>query len=110
MICPSRSIRNLVWRSRTPPSATGTILEALRLPQDAKTFIAGVQQEMREALETFDRGLPENPHVKILDKSNGWIALSPLDAQPEPVSLVALKAELSQRWPMTGSGWASSGD
>jgi TnpA family transposase len=76
--------------------------EALRLPQDAKTFIAGVQQEMREALETFDRGLPENPHVKILDKSNGWIALSPLDAQPEPVSLVALKAELSQRWPMTG--------
>ena len=75
---------------------------ALRLPQDAKTFIADVQQEMREALETFDCGLPRNPHVKILDKGNGWIALSPLEAQPEPAGLAALKAELGQRWPMIG--------
>lgn len=55
---------------------------ALRLPLDGKTFVAGVQQEMREALDTFDRGLPKNPHVKILEKGNGWIALSPLEAQP----------------------------
>ena len=75
---------------------------ALRLPQDGKMFIAGVQQEMREALKIFDRGLPKNPYVKILDKGNGWIALSPLEAQPEPVGLAALKAELSHRWPMTG--------
>jgi TnpA family transposase len=75
---------------------------ALGLPLDAKTFTAGVQRELREALETLDRGMAKNPHVKILDKSNGWIALSPLDAQPEPVGLAALKAELVQRWPMTG--------
>jgi len=39
--------------------------------------------------------------VKILEKGNGWISLSPLEAQPEPVGLTALKTELGQRWPMT---------
>ena len=34
---------------------------ALQHPQDAETFVAGLQQEMREALAIFDRGLPENP-------------------------------------------------
>lgn len=75
---------------------------ALGLPQNAKSFIAGVRQELRDALEALDRGLDKNPHVKILNKSNGWISLSPLDAQPEPVGLAALKAELVERWPMTG--------
>ena len=56
---------------------------------------------MEEALETLNRGLPENSHVKILEKGNGWISLSPLEAQPEPVGLTALKTELGQRWPMT---------
>ena len=75
---------------------------ALRLPQDAKLFVARVQQELREALEMLDLGLPTNPDVKILEKGRGRIALSPLDAQPEPPGLVALKTELGQRWPMTG--------
>src|ERR1700726_5328093 len=44
--------------------------EALRLPQDAKSFTSGVRQEMEEALETLNRGLPKNPHVKILEKGN----------------------------------------
>ena len=76
--------------------------EALRLPQDAEDVHrrcaagdAGGDGDIRP-------GLPKNPHVKILDKSDGWIALSPLEAQPEPVNLAAFKAELSQRWPMTG--------
>ena len=75
--------------------------EALRLPLDADSFIDKLQQEMREALTMLDTGLPKNPHVKMLEKNNGWIALSPLDAQPEPVSLMRLKTELGQRWPMT---------
>jgi TnpA family transposase len=75
---------------------------ALRLPQNAKTFVAGVRQALRESLETLDQGLPRNPHVKVLTKGNGWISLSPLDAQPDPTSLAALKTELNQRWPMTG--------
>src|ERR1039457_3417134 len=34
-------------------------------------------------------------------KARGWISLSPLEAQPEPVNLEAIKSELIQRWPMT---------
>jgi hypothetical protein len=56
---------------------------------------------MRAALSTLDQGLPKNPHVKILPKSNGWISLSPLEAQPEPLSLTMLKAALGTQWPMT---------
>jgi hypothetical protein len=52
-------------------------------------FLGGVQQEMSEALTMLDRSLPKNPHVKILQKRHGWIALSPLNAQPEPVNLRA---------------------
>jgi hypothetical protein len=75
--------------------------EALRLPLEAKTFVSHLQQEMRAALETLDQGLPQNPPVKILEKAHGWISLSPLEAQPEPTGLTALKAELESRWPMT---------
>ena len=75
--------------------------EALRLPLDADSFIADLRREMREALALLDQGLPKNEHVHILSKGDGWIALSPLDAQPEPPSLLMLKSELSGRWPMT---------
>jgi len=75
--------------------------QALRLPRDTHSFVGRVQQDMREALEMLDRGLPRNPHVKILDKGQGWIVLSPPELEPEPKGLVALKAEVSHRWPMT---------
>lgn len=75
--------------------------EALRLPLDADSFIANLQQEMRDALDLLDQGLPKNQHVQILSKNKGWIGLSPLDAQPEPLHLAMLKAEMGQRWPMT---------
>ena len=74
---------------------------ALSLPLQAEEFIVGVQREMMEALAMLDRGLPKNPHVEILQKRHGWIALSPLAAQPEPVNLARLKSEMLQRWPMT---------
>jgi Tn3 transposase DDE domain/Domain of unknown function (DUF4158) len=75
--------------------------EALRLPLDADSFIAKLQQEMRDALSMLDQGLPKNPYVGILAKNKGWISLSPLDAQPEPLSLLMLKSEMGQRWQMT---------
>lgn len=56
---------------------------------------------MMAALTTFNDGLPKNPSVKILTKNNGWICLSPLDKQPEPVNILRLKTELIRRWPMT---------
>lgn len=72
--------------------------EALRLPHDADAFIADLQQRMTTALTTLNAGLPKNPAVTILPKKGGWIQLSPLVAQPEPVNLGRLKADLSQRW------------
>lgn len=56
---------------------------------------------MREELEALDRNVPTNPDVSILDKAGGWIELSPLAPQPEPSNLVALKTEITRRWPMT---------
>ena len=75
--------------------------EALNLPLDSECFIADLQAEMREALQALDNGLPNNPYVRISNKRGGWITLTPLDAQPEPPNLTALKAEITATWPMT---------
>ena len=75
--------------------------QALKLPMDAERFIADIQTEMDDALTTFDAGLKKNRFVRLSDKGGGWITLTPLDAQPEPPNLTALKAELNATWPMT---------
>jgi TnpA family transposase len=77
--------------------------QALNLPPEAGQFIAGLQAEMREALQTLDTGLPVNPLVSIGRKRNidGWITVTPFDPQPDPVNLTALKADLTTTWPMT---------
>src|SRR5215813_6861326 len=75
--------------------------EALHHPLDAETFTHSVQQAMTHALEALHADLPANPAVKILKKGKGWIALSPLAAQPDPVNLGQLKEEMVRRWPMT---------
>jgi (2Fe-2S) ferredoxin len=73
---------------------------AIKMPLDAEVFIAALKQKMQAALEALDRDLPTNAHVKVTDREGGWIKLSPLAAQAEPVHLARLKAEISQRWPM----------
>jgi len=75
--------------------------QALKLPMEAARFIADIQAEMDKALTTFDAGLKKNRFVRLSDKGGGWITLTPLDAQPEPPALTALKAELNATWPMT---------
>lgn len=74
--------------------------EALQQPREASVFVAGLKQKLRTALEALDRDLPTNPHVHITDRDDGWIVLSPLEAQAEPLYLARLKAEISRRWPM----------
>jgi hypothetical protein len=78
-----------------------TYYAALKLPSQAADFIEQVQQEMRDELAALDHTLPRNADVEILPKAKGWIKLSPLAPQPEPSNLVALKMEISKRWPMT---------
>jgi TnpA family transposase len=78
-----------------------TYYAALQLPSRAEDFIQQVQQEMRDELTALDRTLPRNTDVEILPKAKGWIKLSPLAPQPEPPNLLALKLEITKRWPMT---------
>ena len=73
----------------------------LRLPQDEKAFVSGVQQELKEQLHLFHEDLPGNQAVRILEKGNGWISLSPLPRQAEPRHLRHLKDELLVRWANT---------
>jgi hypothetical protein len=75
--------------------------QALEQPTNSEEFIEGLQAKMKQALEQLDENMPNNPKVKLLDKKNGWIKVSPLSAQPEPVNLLKLKTELIRRWPMT---------
>ncbi len=78
-----------------------TYYTALKLPDTPDTFIAGLKRQMQEALTGLHDGLPANEYVKIEDKNRGRIRLSPLEVQPEPVNLGALKARMIERWPMT---------
>src|SRR4029077_18265871 len=71
------------------------------LPAQAADFLQQVQQEMRDELAALDRSVPRNTEVEILPKAKGWIKLSPLAPQPEPANLLALKMEITKRWPMT---------
>jgi TnpA family transposase len=75
---------------------------ALNLPTEADAFVAQLKQELTAALAALDTDIPTNQHVRLLTKADGWIALTPLDPQPEPLTLDRLKAELGRRWPMTG--------
>lgn len=75
---------------------------ALKVPQDAMAFIGRVQAKMTSALAALDAGLASNRYVRILKRGGGRIAVTPLERQPEPVGLIALKAEIARRWSMTG--------
>ena len=70
----------------------------LKQPLEANRFIERLQQEMTEALEQLNQGLPDNPKVQLLKKRGGWIQLTPVQKQPEPEHLRQLKEEIQQRW------------
>ncbi len=79
-----------------------TYYAALGQPLEADAFIATLQRQLTAALTALDADIPTNTHVRLLPKGGGWIALSPLEPQPEPAHLEQLKAEVGRRWPMTG--------
>ncbi|WP_414589730.1 Tn3 family transposase [Scytonema sp. PCC 10023] len=78
-----------------------TYYKALGQPLDSETFISQLQSEMTQALTMLDKGMPNNKNVKIQKKKNGWICVSPLEAQPEPLNIVQLKRQVDKRWHMT---------
>lgn len=78
-----------------------TYYQALKQPLEAQKFVTALQEQMREALAQLDKGMPKNKSVKLKNKKNGWISLSPLKPASDPINLAKLKRELVQRWPMT---------
>lgn len=80
-----------------------TYYRALNQPLDVETFINREKQALADALAMLNTGMPRNPKVKIGERNGkGWISLTPLEAIPEPASLLQLKAEVKGRW-----GWTS---
>lgn len=80
-----------------------TYYEELNQPLDVEFFINREKQALADALAMLNTGMPRNAKVKIGERNGkGWISLSPLEALPEPVSLLQLKAEVKGRW-----GWTS---
>jgi len=76
--------------------------EALDLPLDAEVFIAQMKAQMAESLSHFNKNLPRNSDVTIKQRgTKTTICVSPLEAQPDPPNLDALKRELNHRWPST---------
>lgn len=74
---------------------------ALKQPLDTEEFINNIKQAMYDSLTKLNNGMPRNPKVRISDRGNGWITLSPSDPQPEPQNLTRLKTEILRLWPMT---------
>ena len=75
--------------------------QALQQPMDVEQFIAQIQSEMTEGLTRLNQGMPHNSKVQLLEKRGGWIQLTPLTPQAEPVNLEQLKNEVARRWPVT---------
>jgi hypothetical protein len=102
-------------RSRNPeddlptdfPDQRLAYYQALHQPLDAEAFIATLQHQMRQALETLDVGMPTNPGVKILQRPQGWIKVSKLDRLPEIRS--GTPSGPQHGWSMPSPPWVALG-
>jgi hypothetical protein len=65
------------------------------LPLAADTFIATIRDELTISLARLDQRLLRNAYVRLDPRRKKTpIIVSPLEAQPEPKNLAALKTEL----------------
>jgi TnpA family transposase len=71
----------------------------LGLPIDADAFITKLQEDMHNALETFNNNISKNANVDIItSKNKSRIKLTPLKAQSEPENLPRLKSAIKNQW------------
>jgi TnpA family transposase len=75
--------------------------ERLGLPLDPWEFLNPLKTLLGEELTALDKGFQKNHDLEITDKNGGWIKLTPYAPQPEPLNIIALKAEIGSRWPQT---------
>jgi hypothetical protein len=72
--------------------------QKLNLPLEADEFIKQLETKVHTGLSSLNNTIPNNDKVKILDKNNGHIKISPSEAQPEPTYLEELQREIISRW------------
>ncbi len=75
--------------------------QVLALPLSAEAFVDQLHQQLNQALQMLDRHLPDQADVTLTKRGGGWIKLTPLEAQPEPLHLRQLKQEVQFRWDQT---------
>ena len=74
----------------------------LNVPLEAEAFLTKQKQALVQALQALSTTLPTNPKVKLTERNGkNWISLSPLEAQPDPLFLPQVKAEIGARWNAT---------
>jgi hypothetical protein len=74
---------------------------AIRQPLDPATFIEGLRQRLGAALGRLDRALGDGSAggVRVTTRrGEPWVTVPPMDKQPEPPTLQALKDEVERRW------------
>jgi len=84
------------------PDRRAACYDRLGLPMQAGDFVGSLRAELAAALGALDNGMLGNPGVRLDPRRRHPIIVSPLDPQPDPSGLAAIKAELGRRWPMTG--------
>jgi TnpA family transposase len=79
-----------------------TYYDALHQPHDVDQFIEKIKTAMQTALRSLDAAMPHiSNKVRLLPNRKKPISLTPLDVQPEPRNLIALKREVGDRWSNT---------
>src|SRR5680860_415476 len=73
----------------------------LGITENAKAFSEELKLKLHEALDSLNRTIPSNKHVKFRHTSKKNIILSPLERQSEPININKLKGQVQSMWPMT---------
>lgn len=74
----------------------------LSQPENAQDFVQCVKTQLTQALGRLNAALPGQSLVRLNERGEKRISLTPLVPLPEPTHLVALKAEVERRWTGTG--------
>lgn len=70
----------------------------LGLPTNPKDFTKLLKGELSQALTSLNYSIPGNDKVKILNKKNGHIKISPSLPQKSPENIIELQQEIIKRW------------
>lgn len=71
---------------------------SLSLPKKSEDFITDLKNKLTKSLDKLNNNILRNSKVKISDKKNGRIIVTPLKAQKESQNLGFIKKLLQEKW------------